>query len=105
MEKGGQEFVIIAAGMYVETPPFQLSSKQAEIFHYLKDSSEVHRYDHIRQLLFELILRENMIDSAIALNESEVEFQYFKLPSLTTCTGGRHQEVTCLGPMYCLQWP
>jgi protein-glutamine gamma-glutamyltransferase len=78
MEKGGQEFVIIAAGMYVETPPFQLSSKQAEIFHYLKDSSEVHRYDHIRQLLFELILRENMIDSAIALNESEVEFSVFQ---------------------------
>lgn len=84
MEKGGQVFVIYASGMYVETPPFRLSSKQAEIFHYLKDSSEVHIYDHIRQLLFELILRENMINSATALSESEVEFSVFQTSKFHT---------------------
>lgn len=78
MEKGGQGFVIIVAGMNVEIPPFQLSSKQAEIFHYLKNSSEVHSYVHNKELLFELMLRENMINSAIALNESEVEFSIFQ---------------------------
>lgn len=78
MEKGGQVFVIIAAGIYVETPPFHLSSKQQEIFRYLKDSSEVHIYDHIRQLLFELILRENLINGAIKLSESEVDFTIFQ---------------------------
>lgn len=77
MEKGGQGFVIIVAGMNIEIPPFQLSSKQAEIFHFLKNSSEVHRYVHSRELLFELILRENMINSAIEMNESEVEFSIF----------------------------
>ncbi len=78
MEKGGQGFVIIVAGMNIEIPPFQLSSKQAEIFHFLKNSREVHRYVHSRELLFELILRENMINSAIALNESEVQFSVFE---------------------------
>lgn len=77
MEKGGQGFVIIVAGMNLEIPPFQLSSKQAEIFHFLKNSSEVHRYVHSRELLFELILRENMINSATLLNENEVEFSVF----------------------------
>lgn len=77
MEKGGQGFVIIVAGMNIEIPPFQLSSKQAEIFHFLKNSSEVHRYVHSRELLFELILRENMINSATLLNENEVEFSVF----------------------------
>lgn len=78
MEKGGQGFMIIVAGMNVVTPPFQLSSKKAEIFHFLKNSSEVYRYVHSRELLFELILRENMINSANALNESEVEFSVFQ---------------------------
>jgi protein-glutamine gamma-glutamyltransferase len=78
MGKGGQVIVIIAAGKYVETLPFHLSSKQKEIFRYLKDSSEVHVYDQIRQLLFELILREHLINSAIALSESEVEFTIFQ---------------------------
>lgn len=77
MEKGGQGFVIIVAGMNLEIPPFQLSSKQAEIFHFLKNSKEVHRYVHSRELLFELILRKNMINSAIEMNESEVEFSIF----------------------------
>lgn len=77
MEKGGQGFVIIVAGMNIEIAPFQLSSKQAEIFHFLKNSSEVHRYVHSRELLFELILRENMINSATLLNENEVEFSIF----------------------------
>lgn len=78
MEKGDQGFMIIVAGMNVETPPFQLSSKQAENFHFLLNSSEVHRYVHSRELLFELMLRENMINSANALNESEVEFSVFQ---------------------------
>ena len=70
--------MIIVAGMNVETPPFQLSSKQAEIFHFLKNSSEVYRYVHSRELLFELMLREKMINSANVMNESEVEFSIFQ---------------------------
>lgn len=78
MEKGGQVLVIITAGVYIETPPFHLSNKQKEIFRYLKNSSEVHIYDHIKQLLFELILRENLINSAIKFSQSEVDFTIFQ---------------------------
>lgn len=78
MEKGGQGFVIIVAGINLEIPPFQLSSKQTEIFHFLKNSREVHSYLHSRELLFELLLRENMINSAVLLNENEVQFSVFE---------------------------
>jgi len=70
--------VILVSGVYVEIPPFQLSSKQEEIFRFLKNSPEWHRYDNQKQLYFELFLRENMIKGANALNESDVEFSVFQ---------------------------
>lgn len=69
--------MISIMGMYVGELPFQLSAKQAEIFRYLKENSEMFRYDSIAQLQFELVLRENLIKSALALNDSEVEFSIF----------------------------
>lgn len=76
--------MILVAGKYVEIPPFQLSKKQGEIFRFLKNSLEMHSYENQKQLYFELFLRENLIKSANALNESDVEFSVFQTSKFHT---------------------
>ncbi|TFB18547.1 protein-glutamine gamma-glutamyltransferase [Filobacillus milosensis] len=44
----------------------------------LMEDSKVHSYRSISELTFELNLRKNIIASAIAMNESEVDFETFK---------------------------
>jgi protein-glutamine gamma-glutamyltransferase len=55
----------------------RLSGKQREIYEYLDRSLTLFEYDTTFQLLFELRLRENIIDAAMKLKDSGVAFTSF----------------------------
>ncbi|GLB60478.1 protein-glutamine gamma-glutamyltransferase [Cytobacillus sp. NCCP-133] len=50
---------------------------QREIFFALENSPEVHQYDSMHELLFEIMLRENIINAARQLHASPIEFAPF----------------------------
>ncbi|MDQ0270845.1 protein-glutamine gamma-glutamyltransferase [Cytobacillus purgationiresistens] len=55
----------------------RLSGIQREIYMALDSSKEIHQYETLHQLLFELLLRENLIRAAKQLHESQAEFAPF----------------------------
>jgi protein-glutamine gamma-glutamyltransferase len=56
-----------------------LSKKQEKIFEALLKSPETYVYKNEHQLLFEIILRDRIIDAAISLAKSKVRFAIFRL--------------------------
>ncbi|MED4971360.1 protein-glutamine gamma-glutamyltransferase [Geobacillus sp. NFOSA3] len=56
-----------------------LSKKQEKIFEALLKSPETYVYKNEHQLLFEIILRDRIIDTAISLAKSKVRFAIFRL--------------------------
>jgi protein-glutamine gamma-glutamyltransferase len=51
---------------------------QQDVYLALENSPTIHQYDTVRELLFELLLRENIIKAAQLLHGSQVQFEPFK---------------------------
>src|SRR3954452_16116220 len=51
---------------------------QQDVYLALENSPTIHQYDTVRELLFELLLRENIIKAAHLLYGSQVQFEPFK---------------------------
>lgn len=69
--------MIIMMGTYLTDPPTNLSPAQEKIFRELQKSPFPHYYQFPRELLFELLLRENIIKAARKLSKSGAEFSIF----------------------------
>jgi protein-glutamine gamma-glutamyltransferase len=55
-----------------------LQGKRKEIYDAIDDSPFMFEYDTVHQLLFELIVRENIINAAIELSKTKVAFSSFR---------------------------
>jgi protein-glutamine gamma-glutamyltransferase len=58
--------------------PSSLSKSQEKIFEALLKSPKRYVYENKHQLLFEIVLRDRIIHSAVALNKSRVRFAIFR---------------------------
>lgn len=69
--------MIIMMGTTLVSPPKSLSATQVRIFNALQGSPLPHYYNSPSELMFELFLREKIIESAIKLSDSGAEFNIF----------------------------
>lgn len=71
--------MIMMMGTLLENPPPKtLPEMEASIYKELQKSELPHYYRSWKQLNFELLLRKNIIEAAIALDKSPVEFKIFQ---------------------------
>lgn len=71
--------MISVNGQILQNVPIQLSIRQQVIFNALQKSENVHRYESINLLAFELMLREKIIEASLKLYESNIIFAPFKI--------------------------
>ena len=57
--------------------PLRFNGLQRDIYFALENNSSWHQYDHVHQLLFEIVLRENIIKAAKMLHDSQATFAPF----------------------------
>lgn len=63
---------------YAQKPdPLHFNRVQRDIYFALENSSSLYQYDNVHQLLFEIVLRENIIKAAQMLHDSQAEFAPF----------------------------
>lgn len=70
--------MITMMGQRIESPPPNLSELEAMIFEELRKSRQWHHYQSVKELRFELLLREKIIESALELSKSKAEFSVFE---------------------------
>lgn len=69
--------MIVMMGVPLNKPLSNLTEKGKEIFEVLKNSNNLYYYRSYHELAFELYFREKIIDAAVALSKSNVEFNVF----------------------------
>lgn len=69
--------MIILASSQTKPAVGRFQEIQREVYHALEGSPEIHQYDSLHELLFDILLRENIIKAARKLHGSAAEFAPF----------------------------
>lgn len=64
-------------GKPIRMDTLSLSIEQQKVFSAMEDSSYYYHYENLDELLFELLIRENIIKASYLLNNSKVNFDSF----------------------------